>query len=165
MTSRGGWRVSTQFAPWVRGTSIPAGATLRQDCDEPHPEADKLLIRPTHDGRVRRRQQRRTSPTEGTIHWADQFSGHVLATGTSLGRRAAEPVDPHSQSVLTGTTSHQHYRPPHQPPGHDLVIDLRQARGKKVLTGSGLGQQNASTMRCCSPIRGDERWEQADSNC
>jgi len=21
----------------------------------------------------------------------------------------------------TGTTSHQHYRPPHQPPGHDLV--------------------------------------------
>jgi hypothetical protein len=25
----------------------------------------------------------------------------------------------------TGTTSHQHFRPPQQPPGHDLVIDLK----------------------------------------
>jgi len=31
----------------AEGTSIPARATLRQDCDEPHPEADKLLIKPT----------------------------------------------------------------------------------------------------------------------
>ena len=29
----------------------------------------------------------------------------------------------------TGTTSHQHYRPPHQPPGHDLVIGLTQGLG------------------------------------
>jgi hypothetical protein len=36
-----------QFAPSGERTSIPARATLRQDCDEPHPEADKLLIRPT----------------------------------------------------------------------------------------------------------------------
>ena len=27
--------------------------------------------------------------------------------------------------MLAGTTSHQHYRSPHQPPGHDLVIDLK----------------------------------------
>jgi hypothetical protein len=32
---------------WVRGQRIPARTTLRQDCDEPHPKADKLLIRPT----------------------------------------------------------------------------------------------------------------------
>ena len=38
---------SMQFAPSGERTSIPARATLRQDCDEPHPEADKLLIRPT----------------------------------------------------------------------------------------------------------------------
>jgi hypothetical protein len=25
-----------------------------------------------------------------------------------------------------------------------------------VLTGSGLGQQNASTRRCCNPIRSDD---------
>jgi hypothetical protein len=36
-----------QFASSGERTSIPARATLRQDCDEPHPEADKLLIRPT----------------------------------------------------------------------------------------------------------------------
>ena len=35
----------------------------------------------------------------------------------------------------TGTTSHQHYRPPHQPPGHDLVIDLKQGQARAVLTG------------------------------
>src|SRR5215212_731636 len=29
-------------------------------------------------------------------------------------------IQTHNQ-YSTGTTSHQHYRPPHQPPGHDLV--------------------------------------------
>jgi hypothetical protein len=49
--------------------------------------------------------------------------------------------------VLTGTTSHQHYQPPHQPPGHDLVIDLRpRARENKVLTDSRLGQQHARSL-------------------
>ena len=53
----------------------------------------------------------------------------------------------------TGTTSHQHYQPPHQPPGHDLVIDLNRPGSTAVLTGSRLGQQHASRDSCCSPIR------------
>jgi hypothetical protein len=42
-------RIESQHAvhSLAERTSIPARATLRQDCDEPHPEADKLLIRPT----------------------------------------------------------------------------------------------------------------------
>ena len=46
-------------------------------------------------------------------------------------------------SVLTGTTSHQHYRPPHQPPGHDLVIDLKQGLGLK-----SAHRQPARTTAC-----------------
>ena len=43
----------------------------------------------------------------------------------------------------TGTTSHQHYRPPHQPPGHDLV-------------GGGLCQAMSQgrvwSARVCGPV-------------
>jgi hypothetical protein len=39
---------------------------------------------------------------------------------------------------------HQIIRRSHQPPGHDLVIDLKGARQNKVLTDSRLGQQDAS---------------------
>ncbi|HEU4910034.1 MAG TPA: DUF6653 family protein, partial [Propionibacteriaceae bacterium] len=54
----------------------------------------------------------------------------------------------------TGTTSHQHYQPPHQPSGHALVIDLRpRARGLW-----SAHRQPARTTACrkacyCSPIR------------
>jgi hypothetical protein len=40
-------------------------------------------------------------------------------------------IQTHNQ-CSTGTTSHRHYRPPHQPLGHDLVIDLKLARGKSA---------------------------------
>jgi hypothetical protein len=33
---------------------------------------------------------KRTRPIHGTISWADQFLGHVLTDGTSLGRRLAK---------------------------------------------------------------------------
>src|SRR5690349_667362 len=39
---------------------------------------------------------------------------------TSLEKTCYDLMD----QCSTGTTSHQHSRPPHQPPGHDLVIDL-----------------------------------------
>ena len=84
---------------------------------------------------------------------ADQFLGHVLPPAPVSDAASRNRWIPDSQSVLTGTTSHQHYRPPHQPPGHDLVIDLNRPGTLRVLTSSGLGQQNASTRRCCSPIR------------
>ena len=57
-TSRSRCIASMQFAPLGERTSIPVRATLRQDCDEPHPEADKLLIRPTrHPDAVKSRLQ------------------------------------------------------------------------------------------------------------
>src|SRR4051794_27458046 len=56
-------------------------------------------------------------------------------------------------SVLTGTTSHQHYRPPHHLPGHDLVIDLK--RPAKMQCSPTAGSDNSMPWRsdCCSPIR------------
>ena len=114
--------------------------------------ADKLLIRPTHDSRVRRRQQGRTSPIEGTISgpisfWVTSLPPAPVSDAASRNRR-----NPDSQSVLTGTTSHQHYQPPHQPPGHDLAIDLKKAWGFTVLTGSQLGQQHAGQATVAVPL-------------
>src|SRR6476620_4820726 len=86
-----------------------------------------------------------SSPTNST---APPSSGSDQQ-GTNRGEDLLQP----NGSVLNGTTSHQHYRPPHQPPGHDLVIDLNGPGKTRVLTGSGLGQHNASTRRCCTPIR------------
>src|SRR5829696_68680 len=108
-------------------------------------------------------EQGRTSPIEGTIRgpisfWVTSLPPAPVSDAASQNRR-----NPDSQSVLTGTTSHQHYRSPHQPPGHDLVIDLKGPGKIRVLTGSGLGQQNASTRRCCSPIRPDTTASQSAS--
>src|SRR5215210_470307 len=56
-------------------------------------------------------------------------------------------------SVLTGTTSHQHYRPPHHLPGHDLVIDLNQTgQGKCSAHRQRLGQQPPSTTAVTVPL-------------
>ena len=56
-------------------------------------------------GRCRRRE--RTSPIEGTSIWADQFSGHALATVTSLRSLRQEPVDATLTFSARGTSSHQ----------------------------------------------------------
>ena len=52
----------------------------------------------------------------------------------------------------TGTTSHQHYRPPHQVPGHDLVIDLDKCLGFTVLTGSGSGNRMPQRDAAAVPL-------------
>jgi FAD dependent oxidoreductase len=99
-------------------------------------------------------QQGRTSPIQGTISWADQFLGHVFAAGTSLGQRVAKTVDPDSQSVLTGTTSHQHYRPPHQAAGA-RSSHRPQTKGQGFTKCSPTaGSDNSMPKDCyCSPIR------------
>jgi hypothetical protein len=54
------------------------------------------------------------------------------------------------ESVLTGTTSHQHYRPPHRLPGHDLVIDLNGQANTQCSPPAGSGnrmpQRNAAAV-------------------
>src|SRR5687767_13271469 len=52
----------------------------------------------------------------------------------------------------TGTTSHQHYRPPHQPPGHDLVIDLKQARQNKCSPAAGSGNRMPQRGAAAVPL-------------
>jgi hypothetical protein len=52
----------------------------------------------------------------------------------------------------TGTTSHQHSRSPHQPPGHDLVIDLKQGQGKYSAHRRRLGQQHAGQATVAVPL-------------
>ena len=68
--------------------------------------ADKLLIRPTHGDRAGAGDGANKSHSRHP-EGADQFSGHASVTGASLIPGATEPVDPHSQSVLTGTSPHQ----------------------------------------------------------
>src|SRR5215216_1458690 len=52
----------------------------------------------------------------------------------------------------TGTTSHQHYRPSHQPPGHDLVIDLTQGQGKRSAHRQPVRQQHAGKPAIAVPL-------------
>jgi transposase len=52
----------------------------------------------------------------------------------------------------TGTTSHQHYRPPHQPPGHDLVIDLNKARGEQCSPAAGSGNRMPQRGAAAVPL-------------
>src|SRR4029453_9753149 len=80
-TSRSGWRASMLVHSLAERTSIPARATLRQDCDEPHPEADKLLIRPT--------RQPGPAPAARTDK---SHSGHHKLGRSVFGSRAVDTI-------------------------------------------------------------------------
>src|SRR5215218_9567007 len=61
------------------------------------------------------------APTAGPISfWVTSLPPAPVSDDASRNRW----IHTHNQ-CSTGTTSHQHYRPPHRPPGHDLVIDLK----------------------------------------
>jgi len=65
--------------------------------------------------------------------------------------RGEDLLRPNQCSI--GTTSHQHYRPPHQPPGHDLVIDLTQGQAKLKCSPTAGSDNSMPEGRYCSPIR------------
>jgi hypothetical protein len=150
-TSRSRW-ASMQFAPLAERTSIPARTTLRQDCDEPHPEADKLLIRPT--------RQPGPAPAARTDK---SHSGHHQLGRSVFGSRPCRRHQSQTTRRETGgsrltISAHRHDIPPALPVPSPTAGARSSHRPQKpgknrVLTGSGLGQQNASTRRCCSPIR------------
>ena len=85
---------------------------------------------------------------------SDEQHPQPPSTRTTTRREPGEDLLRPNGSVLTGTTSHQHSRPPHQPPGHDLVIDLNRAR--RLQCSPATGSDNSIHHRrrdCCSPIR------------
>src|SRR5215218_7892883 len=55
-------------------------------------------------------------------------------------------------SVLTGTTSHQHYPPPHHLPGHDLVIDLNWASANESSPAAGSDNSIPSRVAAAVPL-------------
>jgi hypothetical protein len=64
-------------------------------------------------------------------------------------------------SVLTGTTSHQHYRPPHQPPGHDLVIDLKGQEKLECSPAAGSGNRMPQRDAAAVPLGHLSPWQAA----
>ena len=59
----------------------------------------------------------------------------------------------------TGTTSHQHYRPPHQPAGARSSHRPQRAWRNAVLTGGRLGQQHARQATVAVPLGKTPLWQ------
>ena len=58
-----------------------------------HAKADRLLIRPTHGDRAGAGDEGGQVPLRAPTLQAGQYSGHALATATSLRSLRQEPVD------------------------------------------------------------------------
>ena len=88
-------------------------------------------------------------PVPGLSQIAPRLPIRVLINkGSNRGEDLLRP----NGSVLTGTTSHQHYRPPHQPPGHDLVIDLNRPGEKKCSPAAGSGNRMPQRGAAAVPL-------------
>jgi hypothetical protein len=116
---------------------------------------DQLMQRRDPGQALRQPRRASTRPDSSSISmswWASAQSSPINSTAPphseliNKPRTAEKTCYDLMDQCSTGTTSHQHYRPPHQPPGHDLVIDLTKARHNGVLTDSRSGQQHAGSL-------------------